>query len=357
MKVQQLGKIVRNNFAQQIVFWTISYYILLNVFTSTSQTLPIDYLYTAIFMTTIMLPVYFNLLVLIPHFLEKRKYWMYTILVAVACIAGTAFNQLLFDKLIDFVLPGYYFISYYEFRDLLKFFVTFIIVTLLLKLSKEWITLNETKERVITLEKEKLQAELRALMNQVNPHFLFNSLTVLYSLALRKAAETPEAIIKLSDILRYVIYESNAEFVPVRSEVKIIEDYIHLQQYRVGEHAAIDLETSITDNVPIAPMVLLQLVENSFKHGIKGDIENTFIRMKLYANENEINFLIENNRGQGEEIEKNPVKGIGLNNIRERVRLMYSDRGVFRVEEEEHIFRVTLTIQLKDVNLKPVSLR
>jgi LytS/YehU family sensor histidine kinase len=104
-------------------------------------------------------------------------------------------------------------------------------------------------------------------------------------------------------------------------------------------------------------MLLLQLVENSFKHGIKGDIENTFIRMKLYANENAINFLIENNRGQGEEIEKNPVKGIGLSNIRERVRLMYSDRGVFRVEEGEHIFRVTLTIQLKAANLKPVSSR
>src|SRR5690606_28341774 len=97
-------------------------------------------------------------------------------------------------------LPGYYFISYYNFADLLKFFFLFLFLTSLLKLAKEWVQLNKAREQMDLLEKEKLKAELQALINQVNPHFLFNSLTLLYSMALRGSEKTPEVIIKLSDI-------------------------------------------------------------------------------------------------------------------------------------------------------------
>ncbi len=342
-------RIARSTWLQHLLFWAICFYILLHLFASSSRLLPIDYIYTVVFMITLILPVYFNLLLWIPRYLQQGKYIVYGILVMITLVTGTGFNLILFDKLIDFVLPGYYFISYYEFTDLLKFFVTFIAATSLLKLSKEWIQLNEAKERMRLLEKEKLTAELRALMNQVNPHFLFNSLTVLYSLALRKAAETPEAIIKLSDILRYVIYESNALYVPLQSEVKVIHDYIHLQRYRIGSEAVITFDVALEGDVSIAPMILLQLVENSFKHGIKGDTGNTFINMHLRAERHRIDFVIENNKGQGEEFDKNRVKGIGLHNIRERVRLLYGDRGIFDVTETENTFRVKLHIEQEDI--------
>ncbi len=347
-------RIVRSTWLQHLLFWTICFYILLQLFASSSRLLPIDYIYTVIFMVTLMLPVYINLLFLIPLYLQRGNYIVYGALVLATLGVGTYFNLVLFDKLIDYVLPGYYFISYYEFTDLLKFFVTFIMTTSLLKLSKEWIQLNETRERMQQLEKEKLTAELRALMNQVNPHFLFNSLTVLYSLALRKASETPEAIIKLSDILRYVIYESNAMYVPLQSEVKVLNDYIHLQRYRIGSEAAIHFDVSLEDDVSIAPMILLQLVENSFKHGIKGDTGNTFINMHLKADRYQVQFAIENNKGQGEEFDKNQVKGIGLQNIRERVRLLYGDRGIFEVTETGSTFRVNLRISPEETT-KPLA--
>jgi sensor histidine kinase YesM len=345
-------RIVRSTLLQHMLFWIICFYILLQLFASSSRLLPIDYIYTGVFMVTLMLPVYFNLLVLIPRYLQQGSYIRYAVLVVATLVIGTYFNLILFDKLIDYVLPGYYFISYYEFADLLKFFVTFIAATSLLKLSKEWIQLNEAKERMQQLEKEKLTAELRALMNQVNPHFLFNSLTVLYSLALRKATETPEAIIKLSDILRYVIYESNALYVPLRSEVKVLHDYIHLQRYRIGTEAAITFEVVLKEDVSIAPMILLQLVENSFKHGIKGDTGSTFINMHLQAGRHYIHFKIENNKGQGEEFDRNQVKGIGMRNIRERVQLLYGDRGIFDVTETEKTFQVNLRISPEEV-IKP----
>jgi sensor histidine kinase YesM len=347
-------RIVRSTLLQHFLFWIICFYILLQLFASSSRLLPIDYIYTIIFMITLMLPVYINLLLWMPRYLQQGKYIGYGALVLATLGMGTYFNLILFDKLIDYVLPGYYFISYYEFTDLLKFFVTLITATSLLKLSKEWIQLNETKERMQQLEKEKLTAELRALMNQVNPHFLFNSLTVLYSLALRKATETPEAIIKLSDILRYVIYESNALYVPVRSEVKVLHDYIHLQRYRIGSEAAITFDVALEEDVSIAPMILLQLVENSFKHGIKGDTGNTFINMHLKADRHQVDFKIENNKGQGEEFDKNQVKGIGLHNIRERVRLLYGDRGIFDVTETGNIFRVHLRIRPEEIT-KPFA--
>ena len=347
-------RIVRSTWLQHLLFWTICFYILLQLFASSSRLLPIDYIYTVIFMVTLMLPVYINLLFLIPLYLQRGNYIVYGALVLATLGVGTYFNLKLFDKMIDYVLPGYYIISYYEITDLLKFFVTFIMTTSLLKLSKEWIQLNETRERMQQLEKEKLTAELRALMNQVNPHFLFNSLTVLYSLALRKASETPEAIIKLSDILRYVIYESNAMYVPLQSEVKVLNDYIHLQRYRIGSEAAIHFDVSLEDDVSIAPMILLQLVENSFKHGIKGDTGNTFINMHLKADRYQVQFAIENNKGQGEEFDKNQVKGIGLQNIRERVRLLYGDRGIFEVTETGSTFRVNLRISPEETT-KPLA--
>ena len=149
---------------------------------------------------TLMIPVELNLLLFIPRFLNRKKYVIYSLLFIASLLLFSLFNQLLFDQLIDHILPGYYFISYYSYFDILKFFLVFMVITTLLHLSKEWFDLNEARQRMTLLEKEKIDAELRALSNQVNPHFLFNSLNVLYSLAIKNANETPEAIIKLSDI-------------------------------------------------------------------------------------------------------------------------------------------------------------
>ncbi len=205
---------------------------------------------------------------------------------------------MLFDRLIDFILPGYYFISYYNYVDLLKFFLVFLVISTLLHLSKEWFELNENKQKMILLEKEKIDAELKALSNQVNPHFLFNSLNVLYSLSIKNKKETPEAIIKLSDILRYVIYESNRETVELQNEITLINNFIDLQQFRTSPDADIQFLWRLKmKNLPIAPMLFLPLVENSYKHGIKGEVGKTFIKMKLIQKGNEVEFQIENNKG------------------------------------------------------------
>jgi sensor histidine kinase YesM len=260
-------------------------------------------------------------------------------------VAGAFFNHLLFDKLIDYILPGYYFISYYSFGDLVKFFFVYIFLITLLDLSWEWFQLQETRHRMTVLEKEKISAELKALTNQVNPHFLFNSLTVLYSLALRKSTETPDAVIKLSDILRYVIYESAGVEVPLKSEVDLLHNYIDLQRYRIDPSTNIRFTTAIeNEHIPIVPMLFLPLLENSFKHGVKGDISGTFVHMDLKSENGMITFRIENNKTRALPADGTPG-GVGLKNIQERLKLMYDNRFSFSITETDSSFAVTLQVK------------
>lgn len=335
----------RNSFVQHTLLWGLSFYILLNIFGGSSSFQKIDFIYTAIFMVTLMIPVELNLFLLIPHLLNRKKYVIYALLLVSGLLLFSLFNQFLFNSMIDFFLPGYYFISYYSYLDILKFFLIFLVITSLLHLSKEWFELNESRQHMILLEKEKIDAELKALSNQVNPHFLFNSLNVLYSLAIKNEKETPEAIIRLSDILRYVIYESNRETVDLSAEVNLIDNFIELQQFRISPDANIQFEQKIEDEkFQIAPMMLLPLVENSYKHGIKGEVGKTYINMKLIQKGNEIEFLIENNIGQSSEPDENQSGGVGLKNILSRLELIYPKSFTFEIRDEEDVFGVKLKI-------------
>jgi sensor histidine kinase YesM len=330
---------------RDLVFWTASYFILLNIFSSAATWQLIDHLYTSIFMVTLIMAVTVNSWVIIPRYLNQRKYALFFLFLVVDILGATFFNQLLFSKLIDYVLPGYYFISYYDYADLLRFFAVFVGLTTLLHLSWEWFQLQETKHRVTLLEKEKIDAEFKALSNQVNPHFLFNSLTVLYSLSLRNSSETSNAILKLSDILRHVIYESTTGEVSLKSEITLIHNDIDLQRYRIHPATRVEFDVYAQDeNTPVVPMVFLPLVENSFKHGVKGDIENTFITIRLQSADGVLNFSIVNNKGNAVTVDKTSG-GIGLKNIEDRLKLIYGNRYSLQVTETGYTFRVDLSIR------------
>jgi sensor histidine kinase YesM len=339
-------KVVQNRIVHHILFWILSFYVLLNLFSNSSEITKIDYLYTAIFQLTLMIAVYINLLFFIPRFLSRKKILFFILFSILALFICSFFNVLLFNKLIDYVLPGYYFISYYSFLDILKFFLVFILLTTLLKLSREWFQLIETKQELIEIEKEKVEIELKALRAQVNPHFLFNSLNVLYSLALKNAKETPETIIKLSDILRYVIYDSNKEKVSIKSEVELINNYLSLQEYRIDKSSNIRFTPDIQTNIDIAPMFFLPLVENSFKHGVKGDVSNTFVHINLKTRDKTVHFEIENNIGSSENPDQNKDGGIGLANIKRRLRLLYPEKHELLIKHDEQKFMVSLKIKL-----------
>ena len=322
-----------------VIFWIVAYIILMNIFSSSSEWQKIDHIYTSIFMTTLMMAVasseYYR-----RRFLSKRSYKTWAINMYGVIMIFAFLNEILFDKVIDFILPGYYFISYYSFFDLIRFFTAFVGLSTLIGLSMEWFQLQEERGRIALLEKEKVSAEFKALVSQVNPHFLFNGLTVLYSLSLKDNKETSSAIIKLSDILRYVIYQSAENTVKLSSEAAILRDYIDLQRYRVHPTTQIDFVDEIATDVSVSPMLFLPLVENAFKHGVHGETENAFVRIALREERGVVNFTIANNKSAGIKTEG----GIGLSNLKDRLKLIYPQRHSFVVTETENVFNVHMQI-------------
>jgi sensor histidine kinase YesM len=327
-----------------LIFWTASYIMLLSIFaTSASGWLMIDHIYTSIFIVTILVPVTVNDLLLVPKFLNKGKYAAYFALVILCTMAGAWLNHMLFSTFIDYILPGYYFISYYEYADLLKFFTVFVVAGTLITLSLEWFRLQEDRFRINRLEKEKVAAEFKALANQVNPHFLFNSLTVLYALAVKSSPDTPGAILKLSDILRYVIYQTSAATVSLRSEISLLKDFIDLQRHRIPLSMQIDFAEHISnEDVNVAPMLMLPLLENSFKHCTTSD--QAFVCVKATEENGIFQFTIINHKAT---TSTEAEGGFGLKNLRERLQLAYPGRHSFDISQTKSTFTVTMAIDLK----------
>lgn len=340
-------KIFQNRFFLHGLFWIISFYILLHHFSISSEILGVDYIFTGLFHVSIIITVYINLYVLIPRLLNKQYYLIYILSLGLLYLVFYGLHVFTFDVLSEIVFPDYYLITFYSPIELLKYYVIYIGLTSLFILSKYWFELLESKKKLAEAEKEKIQNELKALKAQVNPHFLFNSLNTIYSLALKKSEETPSVILKLSDVLRYMIYESNEKLVDLQSEVEFIYNYIDLQKLRIQnpESVKYNVQGPIT-NQKIAPLILIVFIENAFKHGIKGDIEYQFIQISLKVTQNEIDFRIENNRGVSDDVGDDKYKGLGLENVKRRLELMYPRKHELVISDNNDKFMVRLVLQL-----------
>ena len=346
--IRLLLKPVLARIIQHVAFWSLAYYILVHVFASSSEIQSTDFIYTAVFLLTIAIVVYFNLVLLIPGFLNRGRYLSYGLLLFSGIIAGTFLNQFTFSHIIDFFLPGYYFISYFNFADLLKFMTAFVGITSLFKLSKGYFLLLEARGQLMQLQKERSEAELQALRAQINPHFLFNSLNSIYALVLKHAPQAPETILKLSDLLRYVLYETGRERVDLTTELDHMKEYVDLQRLRSGPQVKIEvIITGEAKNRKTAPLLFLPLIENSFKHGIKGETGPAFVTMEWTIKPGSIRFVVENNKGHTDEL-PGDRHGIGLENLEKRLRMAYPGNHRFEISETENRFKAELLIMDED---------
>jgi len=318
----------------------MSFLILTNIFKVSAEIKRIDLIYTAIFHVPVFLIMYLNLRFLFPVFLEKGKYFLYGISVLALTALGAGFYIILFDSWIDYIFSGYYFIAYYGFLDISLYFVIYIFVTSLLRLARGWFHLQE-------IEKEKTVAELKALKSQINPHFLFNSLNSIYSLARKNSSQVPEKVIQLSDLMRHIIYDSEVEYILLPKEIEMIRNYIELQNLRTPEKEKIELEvTGEVEGKKVAPLIFLPFLENSFKHGLKSGAENPFVKIKIEVFENNLVFEIENSKGKASEINDSKYKGIGIENVKKRLGLIYPNQHSLNISETENTFKVILQIKL-----------
>ena len=344
-----MKRLINARWLQHLLFWLLAFYVLLRIFAPVSGIQKIDVIYTFIFILTILPGIYLNLLFFIPRFLSRKRYVPFLLLMLLAICASAGLNILTFSKLTDIILPGYYFISYYEFVDLVKFSLAFIGITTLLKLSKGWFLLMEAKNELARLEKENAETRLDALKNQVNPHFLFNSLAGIYSLVLQNSSRAPEAVLRLSDFLRYVLYETAAERVVLSKELSAMNDYVELQKFRSGREAEISLSfPGEVSGLSVAPLLFLPLIENCFKHGIKGATGSVYAKISFAVSGNRLNASFENNIGITADEGAPQTRGIGLVNLRNRLDLMYPGTHELVISSDDRRFIVNLNIPLHE---------
>ncbi len=199
-------------------------------------------------------------------------------------------------------------------------------------------------EKVKTnLENEKLTAELAFLKSQINPHFLFNSLNNIYSLAYQKSAKTPEAILKLSEIMRYMLYESNDNMVSLAKEIRYLENYIELQKLRFKDESFVHLDISgDPENQTIMPLVLISFVENAFKHGVATD-EKSPIRITIKIESGKLFFRVINRKS---DFNKDETGGIGLLNVHRRLDLIYKDKYKLTIDNSTDYYSCVLNLEL-----------
>ncbi|MGM5470216.1 sensor histidine kinase [Flavobacteriaceae bacterium LMO-SS05] len=327
-----------------LLLWFCSFVLFLFLFSEDGQPKTIDFIYTGSFLATLIIPVLINFYILIPHFLKKERYLFYALTFIGNILIFTQLNIWFFEHFIDYIFPDYYFISYHSNITLFTIFTVFLIITTMINFSMDWFYFNSQENRELKIRNQQIQTQLSSLRSQINPHFLFNSLNVIYALAIENNAETKDAIVQLSDILRYIIYDSNTKHVTLKEEVKLLKNYIEFQHFRHQQNDNITFNCSIADeNYPIYPMLLLPLVENSFKYGIKGDISNTFIRMDLKQEKNEFLFDIENNYSEMK-LDTNGQSGLGLENIRKNLEIVYPNKHEFNITKNKDTFKVSLKL-------------
>ncbi|RZL15101.1 MAG: hypothetical protein EOO89_14710 [Pedobacter sp.] len=216
------------------------------------------------------------------------------------------------------------------------------VISLPIILSIQWAKQNT---RIISLEKEKTQTELDLLKQQLDPHFFFNTLNNLYALSLQKSDRTPDSILQLSALMRYVIYKGQEKFVPLSQELNYIDDYINLQQIRLKWPIEFSFSKQIAnEDTSIAPLLLIVLIENAFKHGIEPAAESAILKIDLVNDDSKLYFSVENSY-ESPDMEKKP--GIGLANLKRRLELLYPEQHVLQSNDNNGIFKTALTIYYK----------
>lgn len=233
-------------------------------------------------------------------------------------------------------------LGYYSFLSLAYVFTLFFAISgFFFFLLENWF---ETQKLV----RENLQSELALLKNQINPHFLFNTLNNIDSLIKSNTEKASYTLLKLSEILRYMIYDTNTEKVQLADEIRYIESYMELQKLQFANSELVSLTVQGNPgNIPVAPMLFIPFVENAFKHCTDKGTPNA-IKFKFTVSDRQIQFESDNLSDNKRIINKDEASGVGLNNVRRRLELIYPGRHTLAIKEDNNIFSVTLTVNTHD---------
>ena len=296
----------------------------------------------------IIILFYINYFYLVPEYLLKKSVLFY-ILVSLGLLAISVFlnnhfyepkfpNNFFFNR----IRPrGFMIMPYYKL--FLNLGIPYVI-SAILRMYVEW---KRNENLRLSVEKENIKSELQFLKAQLNPHFLFNSLNTIYALSVKKSPDTSEAIVDLSELMRYMIYEADKDLVPLNKEIDYIKSYIQLQRLRLSDSENVSLKITGEDRGrAVPPLMFISFIENAFKHGISQEIEVGTIQIVLQANKNEIYFEIENSKPllkKSHSIKQ--YDSIGLENIRKQLEILYDKNNyTLNIKEDNDTYLVSLKL-------------
>ena len=301
--------------------------------------------------------------------LLKQKYW-HTAVSTIICflltaVIAAAIGILIIDPLRIYVLGGEYASSLYRKGAVsvhlallagLRGGLTVGGIAAAIKLMKYWYV---KEQRNLQLQKENAESQLQLLKAQVHPHFLFNTLNNIYSYTQNTSPVASQLVTRLSDLLRFVLYETRQPLVPLAKELKLIQDYIELEKIRYGNKLELNIQLpEKTNDLYIAPLLLLPLIENCFKHGTSNVLDQPWISLHIDIFDNQMQMKLLN--GKTNEVRESlNSTGIGIQNVRKRLELLYPGKHDFSITNDEEVFIVNLKIELeqkKEPNLKILEL-
>lgn len=282
--------------------------------------------------------VYVSLFYLVPQFLVKKRYTYFTLILILLSLTSAILNQLY----LHFILKSVSVNEHFWDIEMITKRLTFLNSPLLFALTFEGIKLN------MQLSREKLHAELALLKSQLQPHFFFNTLNNLYSLVLQKSELAPELILKLSSMMRYILYDSNKETVKLEEEVDFIINYIAIEKIRYGKRVkvTVDVPESLP-SIQFPPLILFTFIENAFKHGVAQEIEEAQIELQIAMAGNSLTYKVRNSLPVvASATQMEAKKGIGLKNITQRLQIIYGDKHQFKYTSAAATFEAVLSIPL-----------
>lgn len=285
--------------------------------------------------------VYFHLLFLVPRFLQKRQGLKYLLFILPSMAAAIGL-KLLLNKAIGMGYSGHY-------HEILQFVILSLVYGAILtamKFFQDGMLRQELEYQLKEAEGEKLSAELKSLKAQIHPHFLFNTLNNIYSLSVSNSKHTSDYILMLSELMSYVLHESVSKFVPVEKELHFIENFIALEKLRLPDNNDVDYTiVNNTEHFKIAPLLMVPLVENAFKHGSK--LQNLKFRMNVSIStsgeKSSFEFFCQN-AVDDEEAPLAEKSGIGLKNLKQRLKRIYPNQYTLETERTNGMYKVHLSI-------------
>ncbi len=338
-----------------IVFWLIVALFFVALFSWNSEFREITIIFSAGLLPVAMIETYFFSYVLIPKYLWQKRYKkfflfsFYTLLVVVWLSLMIVFYTLIFilNKKTS-IVPS---VLHPEWQIIAVHFIAFLAIAIkqikrAFRIQQEKNELEKTK---LTTELKLKEAELKLLKAQVHPHFLFNTLNNLYGLTLEKSDEAPDLVLRLSEILDYILYRCNEQRVFLAEELSNLKNYIEIEKIRYSEK--LELHQHFPDNcknMKIAPLLILPFIENTFKHGVSNFPGKAFVKITVLLMNSNIIVSIENSKNPVKNANTSHSKGIGLENVRKRLELMYPEKYILSIKEKETTFSVNLTLQLEN---------